>query len=156
MIRPSDSARPDWRRSVALLVVAGLLVSACGSSTAGSTPEGLDSVRIDEGRALYEQNCATCHGLDLEGDPNWRSRGEDGNYPPPPQDGSGHTWHHSDQLLVDIVLRGSGLANSGMPQYAGLLTEDQVLSILEYFKSTWEPEERAFQLEQTQRASISP
>ena len=56
---------------------------------------------------LYQQYCASCHGVDLEGQPNWRQRDENGFLPAPPHDASGHTWHHPDQLLFDVTKYGT-------------------------------------------------
>jgi hypothetical protein len=47
--------------------------------------------RIALGRDLYVANCASCHGIDLEGQSNWRSPGPDGRLPAPPHDEIGHT-----------------------------------------------------------------
>ncbi len=116
-------------------------------------PPGLDATLIAQGADLYAVHCAGCHRADLTGDPEWRSPAADGGFRPPPHDSSGHTWHHSDQALVDIVLYGYDppVAESRMPQFFGVLTEEQVLAILEFFKSSWGGEERQYQWEQTLR-----
>ena len=48
------------------------------------------------GKNVYMENCASCHGVALEGQANWRQRDPDGYLPAPPHDETGHTWHHSD------------------------------------------------------------
>jgi mono/diheme cytochrome c family protein len=73
----------------------------------------------------------------------------DGSLRPPPQDSSGHTWHHSDQLLVQIISEGSDFDKSTMPPFGLVLTEDEIRSILDFLKSTWGPDERRFQSEQS-------
>jgi len=70
-------------------------------------------------------------------------------FPPPPHDVTGHTWHHSDDLLLEIVTKGLDGVPSGMPRFKGVLTDDDILSILEFFKSGWRDEERAFQWQVT-------
>ncbi|MFP5331608.1 MAG: c-type cytochrome, partial [Acidimicrobiia bacterium] len=62
-----------------------------------------------------------------------------------------HTWHHSDATLVDLILNGSGFEQSRMPQFAGRLSDEQVLAVLEYLKSHWGEQERAFQWQITQQ-----
>jgi len=42
----------------------------------------------------YQELCASCHGVNLEGQPNWREYKADGSLPAPPHDEAGHTWHH--------------------------------------------------------------
>lgn len=102
-------------------------------------------VSLADGEALYQQSCAACHGVDLEGQDNWRSPGPDGRLPAPPHDQTGHTWHHSDEVLFNYTkLGGTALMaqqgvefNSGMPGFGDQLTDDQIWSILNYIKSTW-------------------
>jgi mono/diheme cytochrome c family protein len=75
----------------------------------------------------------------------------DGSYRPPPQDSSGHTWHHGDDLLLEIIRDGSEFPDSRMPAFGEQLSEADVLSILEFFKSRWGTQERTFQWEATLR-----
>ena len=162
-------------RSGLLLVVVAVLLVLAGCSNAADTtttfsvpalpgsptvPEGeplreLDSDKIAAGENLYAGLCASCHGADLKGDPDWQVMNADGSFPPPPQDSSGHTWHHGDDLLVEIILNGSEFPQSRMPAFAGQVTEAEVLSILEFFKSTWGPQERTLQWEVTLRERAS-
>src|SRR5215471_10554791 len=75
---------------------------------AGSEPTkpNPDSARlVERGRVIYAQYCASCHGANLEGQPNWRERLPNGRLlaPAPSHDATGHTWHHSDKELFDMV-----------------------------------------------------
>lgn len=121
------------------------LFIACAATTAQADHrfEGRD---IDTGAALYAENCASCHGGQLEGQPDWRIPGPDGVLPAPPHDVTGHTWHHDTPLLLEYTLRGGQAAleargvtgfKSGMPGFEGMLSEDQVLDILAFIRSTW-------------------
>lgn len=106
----------------------------------------LDPEKVDEGKVLYAQYCAECHGADLKGSPTWKQPLADGSFPPPPHDSSGHTWHHPDELLLDIVKNGGDpVYNSKMPAFGDKLSDEEIISILEFFKSKWETEEREFQ-----------
>ena len=117
----------------------------------GESPPELDLNLVAAGGDLYSRFCASCHGADLEGAPDWQVMNSDGSFPPPPQDSTGHTWHHGDDLLVELILEGSEFPQSRMPAFGDRLTEFEVLSILEFFKSTWGPQERAVQWEVTLR-----
>ncbi len=152
-----------------LLAAAVLAVAGCGDAAnqtlaslpplpGAPTPEELGPVpeldpgRVAAGEALYLEHCAACHGADLRGEPDWQIPHDDGSFRPPPHDGTGHTWHHADDLLVEIVAEGSDFPESRMPAFGEKLSDDQILTILDYLKSTWGPQERTFQWEQTARA----
>lgn len=112
---------------------------------------------IANGRALYMQNCAACHGANLEGQPDWQQPGTDDLYPAPPHDAQGHTWHHSDTVLMDYIALGGqavldrlGVAfTSGMPGFGDRLSPEERENILDFIKSTWPERERAYQSERT-------
>jgi mono/diheme cytochrome c family protein len=110
----------------------------------------LDSDQVAKGKAIYEANCSSCHGLEGEGSPSWQRRNPDDTYPPPPHDSSGHTWHHSDGLLYRIIKDGGSIYEtpgfkSAMPAFGERLSPDEIRAVITYLKSLWGPEERAFQ-----------
>ena len=77
-----------------------------------------------------------------------------GRVPAPPHDASGHTWHHTDRVLVDIVKRGTAAIvgngyESDMPGFEEVLTDEDVTAIIDYIKSTWPERERAYQNDRT-------
>ncbi|RMH47672.1 MAG: hypothetical protein D6686_12315 [Alphaproteobacteria bacterium] len=86
--------------SVCVLVAAGWLAWP-RSAQDGPAPQM--AAEIAEGRQLYAEFCASCHGANLEGQPDWQSPGPDGRLPAPPHDETGHSWHHGDALLIDYV-----------------------------------------------------
>ena len=92
--------------------------------------------------SLYQNNCASCHGVKLEGQKDWMSRLPDGLMPAPPHDETGHTWHHSDKYLFMITKY--GIENiigqkypNNMPAYKDILSDKEIISVLSYIKSTW-------------------
>jgi mono/diheme cytochrome c family protein len=137
-----------------LAVVATGLVAAYVVNSAEDQPgAGLfkpdDPRLVASGRALYAQNCAACHGANLEGQvEDWRSPGEDGLMPAPPHDETGHTWHHPDEILFNITKYGIVAAanlsdyTSAMPIYEGILSDGDIIAVLSYIKSTWPDEIR--------------
>ncbi|MCE6951454.1 cytochrome c [Cereibacter sphaeroides] len=106
------------------------------ATTANPSPE------IALGRQVYAAQCASCHGVNLEGQPNWREPGPNGRLPAPPHDVSGHTWHHPDAQLLAIIRDGTAALvgngyQSDMPGFAGKLTEAEMRAVLAFIKSTW-------------------
>jgi mono/diheme cytochrome c family protein len=106
------------------------------------------------GSRLYAENCAGCHGKNLEGQPDWMKRLPSGRLPAPPHDGSGHTWHHSDSQLFLITKDGMTAIDpdyeSDMPAFRDLLTDDDIEAILAFIKSTWPEREGAYQAARTE------
>jgi mono/diheme cytochrome c family protein len=109
-----------------------------------------DAEILAEGRVIYEAECAACHGAELEGQPDWRSPLPSGRLPAPPHDASGHTWHHPDDVLFRIVMKGTaaivgGGYESDMPGFADVLSDAEIRAVLAFIKSTWPERERRYQ-----------
>jgi mono/diheme cytochrome c family protein len=128
-------------KRVSALVLLILLLSACNQSRTGMSASD-DALA---GKALYEQSCAACHGIDGEGQSEWKTPGENGVYPAPPHTAEGHTWHHADPLLLEIMTNGGTMPNSGMPGFSEQLTDDEMVAILAYIKTFWGEREVEFQ-----------
>lgn len=101
----------------------------------------LDPEKIKRGETVYRASCASCHGPDGAGTPNWREPGADGRFPPPPLDGSAHAWHHSTETLESMIRKGSPGGGSGsMPAWEGKLTNQQIDDVIVWIKSLWPDE----------------
>ncbi|CUH78360.1 c-type cytochrome [Tropicibacter naphthalenivorans] len=135
------------------------LLGASPALAAGILPYD-DAARVAEGQVIYAETCASCHGADLEGEDNWREADADGYLPAPPHDETGHTWHHPDPLLVQIVTLGTeaivgGTYQSNMIGFGDVLTEDQILNVLAYIKSTWPQQVIDMHNEMNTRAGVN-
>ncbi len=124
----------------ALAVAAALGGWLALAPAAGADPS--DPAQLARGRAVYAEFCAACHGADLEGQPDWKTRNADGRLPAPPHDVTGHTWHHPDKMLFDITRNGiAAIAPPGyesdMPGFAAALSDDDIWAVLAYIKSRW-------------------
>lgn len=134
-----------------VVFVAGLIVLAILHAIDGAglaDPTNQMQVRI--GQTIYAVHCASCHGTRLEGQPNWKQELPAGGRPAPPHDATGHTWHHADGLLFDIVKHGGQASSPSeytnlMPAFGGTLGDDEIWAVLAYIKSTWPPDIRATQ-----------
>jgi len=110
------------------------------------------------GRKVYAQYCASCHGVNLEGQSDWRHRKPDGRNPAPPHDYHGHTWMHPDDELFGMVKRGfAAYAPPGyqtdMMGYGGVLSDAEIWAVLAFIKNAWPPEFRTYQAKITAGAS---
>ena len=107
-----------------------------------------DGKIVANGAGIYQSHCASCHGTNLEGQPEWRSRDSNGFLPAPPHDASGHTWHHSDETLFKITKQGVAdfigdqTYQTRMPSYSGVLSDEQIIAVLSWIKAQWPPEVR--------------
>jgi mono/diheme cytochrome c family protein len=146
------------------MLLASVLLTACSSSPGEdiATPGSVATVQAaPKGREIFTSNCAACHGAAGEGQPDWHvskddgAAGEgqpdwhvskdDGTLPPPPLNGDGHTWHHSDGLLYRVVSQGGKIFEdpsipsfkSAMPAFGDRLSHQEIIEVLTYVKSLW-------------------
>ncbi|KAA0889350.1 cytochrome c [Pusillimonas sp. ANT_WB101] len=117
---------------------------ASATDTAGAYIDPADQTLVAVGKKVYANNCAACHGAKLEGQPDWRIRLSNGRLPAPPHDETGHTWHHPDAVLIDIIKNGlvPGITAppgyvTDMPAYGKLLSDHDIVAVLAYIKSSW-------------------
>jgi len=145
----SATRRPGW-------IVAGLALAAAVAAAGwwqfrqqpASPMDRADPRLLAQGAEVYRRECASCHGAQLEGQPDWQTRLPNGRLPAPPHDPSGHTWHHPADQLFGIVKDGvQAYAPAGyesdMPAYAGRLSDGEIWAVLAHIKSTWPDDIRA-------------
>lgn len=126
-----------------MVATAALLYELAGQSTTAFI-DPADKKLVMQGQSIYTAHCAVCHGESLQGQRNWRQRLSNGRLPAPPHDQTGHTWHHSDAVLVDIIQNGLVPGRtaplgyeSDMPAYRAILTDEEAVAVLAYIKSAW-------------------
>jgi mono/diheme cytochrome c family protein len=157
-IVPTKKRKPISNRNLAvgglLVAIAAVLTfaalrNASQQMNANQSAVGLGN-QVAVGKGIYAQYCASCHGANLEGQPNWRTPLANGSMPAPPHDITGHTWHHGDQYLFDVTKFG-GQASSpegyvnAMPAFGNQLSDTEIQSVLAYIKSTWPADIQAAQ-----------
>ena len=89
---------------------------ACGGASGDNNDDGGGSGNGDAtaGKAIYEANCASCHGAAGEGSANYPSIvGKGGSE------------------AIDIVTNGDG----AMPAFGGTLTEQQIADVVAYVET---------------------
>ena len=111
------------------------------------------------GAEIYKTNCASCHGVSLEGETNWQRPNPDLTMPAPPHDETGHTWHHDDETLFKLTKFGLAAFvedknyKSNMPAYENVLDDSEIIAVLSFIKSRWpkDVQHRHDQLNQIER-----
>jgi mono/diheme cytochrome c family protein len=134
--------------AVGVLVAVGIVV-CLGTNAEPTEPDPNSASLVGRGKAVYAQYCASCHGANLEGQPNWRERQPNGRLPAPPHDASGHTWHHSDKELFAMIENGIPEIvpdyQTDMPKYRDILSGSDIWAVLSFIESSWPPNIRARQ-----------
>jgi mono/diheme cytochrome c family protein len=96
---------------------------------------------IARGKIIYQNNCISCHQVNLVGVENWKDLDEDGHRKSPPLNGTGHTWHHDDATLHNIIKYGLvKLVKNYQGKMLGFkdkLKDKDIDSVLAYIKSFW-------------------
>ena len=99
------------------------------------------TLMIARGKIIYESNCVSCHQVNLVGAENWKGLDEDGHRKAPPLNGTGHTWHHDDASLHNIIKYGLAKLvknyEGKMLGYEDSLKDKDIDSVLSYMKSFW-------------------
>lgn len=139
---------------VTLLAALGGCAPEAAEPTATAAPTRMPTPSepaAARGSEIYATHCAACHGVNGEGEPNWKVANPDGSLPAPPHDSSGHTWHHPDADLLEIIAKGGTIyvPESKMPGYEGVLSEAEMADVLAFLKTLWGPTELAEQERRT-------
>lgn len=141
-----------------LLLAIAIALALAGCSEESGVPAGqpsADSEQVRRGAQVFEQNCAVCHGERAQGAENWRQRDENGRFPPPPLNGTAHTWHHPYAQLRDIIENGTGAQGGNMPAWEDTLSDEEIDAVIAWFQSLWSEEvyEAWVEIEQRARAA---
>lgn len=155
--RPSIGKAGDMQRRIqellAVFMTMLLVTSGCSEST---SPEAVSKNRSPEllqetpvykrwysqeqlatGNLLFQEHCAVCHKVDASGTPNWKETDAAGHLPPPPLNGTAHTWHHSLSVLRRVVALGGARLGGTMPAFGEKLNSEQIDAVLAWVQSHW-------------------
>lgn len=146
-------------RSLGLVGMAILLLAIANQGLADSDSAKRDATLVEAGRAIYQQNCASCHGFHGEGMPDWERPNAQGELPAPPHDEEGHTWKHSDAMLYRLISEGwrdpwNETERLTMPAFEDSLTPREIRAVVTYLKTLWTQEQRHHQEAESEDASF--
>ena len=129
---------------ILLTLISFILISETSYSHSHFPITRDSTLMIARGKIVYESNCVSCHQVNLSGAENWRGLDEDGHRKAPPLNGTGHTWHHDDASLHNIIKYGLAKIvknyEGKMIGFGDKINDKQIDSVLSYIKSYWEDE----------------
>ena len=112
-----------------LLIPLIIFITGCNP---GDKDNGSDSAALS-GEVIYNKNCLGCHGSKGQGlAEDWKVKDANGNYPPPPLNGTAHTWHHSPEQLLYTINKGGVEMGGQMPAFEDLLSEAEKQALIDY------------------------
>lgn len=132
-----------WLPLAALAFFAGLAFLKYGGQAQSA---GLflyeDADVVAQGKVLYGEYCAACHGAKLEGEEDWRTPKPGGKMPAPPHDQTGHTWHHPEEQLFNITKYGTAALvgpsyKTDMVGFEDQLSDAEIIAVLSFIKASW-------------------
>jgi mono/diheme cytochrome c family protein len=134
--------RSLWAAGLLLLPVAGglLYFQLSPSAPLEALAQNPTPTQLEQGRTLFAQNCAACHGPQAVGQLPKSPKGgiqADGTYLAPALNGNGHAWHHPNQVLFETIKHGSIAPDSPMRGFSGRLNDEEIVAVIQYFKSLW-------------------
>jgi mono/diheme cytochrome c family protein len=118
--------------------IAVAVVIGCSTSSADAPSPAL----IQLGVATYQESCVSCHGDPVTGEGR-----VEGFALAPIHGPGGHTWHHADGQLLDLIQGRITYPDRIMPKFGGLLPDADVLAVLEFLKLGWTDRQRESQRE---------
>ncbi len=128
--------RSYFLQTLLWIAVAGFAGTVAAQSV--DTGRWYSAEQVEQGRGLFQQHCAACHGNQAQGKTaNWKQRLPDGSFPPPPLNGTAHAWHHPMNILRSTVYRGGIPLGGKMPGFGDKLQPEEIDAVIAYFQSFW-------------------
>lgn len=160
-VGPRAPGRPGWAK-----VVLGLLVATVGIGlvwammafweTGGSKARSAKKIKATaeeqarqgwntDGKAVYDEFCAYCHGRELDGKAQWVKPAPYDPVDAPRLDAQGNSWRLTDEMLFRLTKDGGQPhalpgVESRMPSFDKVLTDEQIANAVAFIVSRW-PEE---------------
>jgi cbb3-type cytochrome c oxidase subunit III len=103
------------------ILFAATIVSVYAVSINGFANQPSSTPFVADGNALYAAKCATCHGKDGRGTPNWRSKGQ--------PDFTDKNWQKSktDTQITDATKNGKG---KFMPAFKSKMSDEEIAAVV--------------------------
>ena len=122
-----------WIALIGVLIVSLpiMLLLLQNNTASGYIEPAVSSDAFAQGKAIFDETCASCHGE--------AGQGVIGS----PLNGSAHAWHHVDDQLR-LMIR-DGIPGTQMVGHGDHLTAEEIDAVIGYIKTWWTPEQQAMQ-----------
>jgi len=119
-LRRNNTRMNNGIKLKALFLLAAIIVSSYALAAGGSANLNA-ATAVADGNALYAAKCATCHGKDGRGIPNWHKKGQ--------PDFSDAKWQKSrtDAQIADATKNGKG---KYMPAFKTKLSDEEIAAMV--------------------------
>lgn len=118
-----------------------LIILWCSSAVFAEEPlagKWYSASLLELGKKVFKENCMECHGEEGQGlADDWRKPLADGAYPPPPLNGTAHTWHHRMSTLIRTINEGGIPIGGKMPAFADRLSDEEKIAVIARFQAWW-------------------
>lgn len=123
-----------------------IVVAGCSTSTDDAdvrlvkdseTGRWYSTAQVETGKELFLIHCSGCHGPTAAATDQWKKPDVNGNYPPPPLNGTAHAWHHPISVLSQVIEVGGVPLGGQMPSFAGQFDRQEKLALIASFQSYW-------------------
>lgn len=124
-MRASNTASQILRLSLVTVLATGFALLA----TADAPGQQPDSQVVEQGKAIYTDQCESCHGAEGKGD------GAAARFlQPPPRDLSAGEFHYATDGTVEAVAAviKAGIDDTPMTPFEGQLSDDQITAVATY------------------------
>jgi len=139
--RSRDVLNDRYRPVGVLVLIAGGVFGWISIASSEDTVERwYTTQQVSQGQSVFTSHCAACHGERAEGTTEWRKTDANGNYPPPPLNGTAHAWHHPRSVLEQTIAQGGIAVGGVMPGFAETLSREEMQTTIAYFQSFWPDE----------------
>jgi len=122
---------------LSLFIIPFIIGCEEGADTVKENGRWYTQSQLDKGSVTFKRYCGRCHGNDAQGTSNWKQTLPDGSYPPPPLNGSAHTWHHPNSTLKRTISKGGVYLGGTMPAFKNELSDEDMDTVIAFFQFKW-------------------
>lgn len=123
-----------------LTLISAMFSLSVNGDTPYSNPRWYSPEQSKLGATLYQKHCQLCHGEGAASVKRWDKMDKSGQFPPPPLNGTGHTWHHPMPLLRRTIREGGVMLGGRMPAFKDTLSAQEIDSVIAWIQSLWPDE----------------